>query len=98
MFQGYMNRYANIGREYSINYLKYLYHCDSSLGIMSNKEVEHDEIKDETHELQDDESDIEEEEDEEDESNDLEDIDFDEIEEEVEEEKSDGQDNPDDGS
>ncbi len=58
----------------------------TSFGNMSNKEAERDEIKDETHELQDDESGIVEENDEEQESADGSDeIDFDEIEEDEEE-------------
>jgi hypothetical protein len=60
---------------------------------MSNQDAERDEIKDETHELQDDESDIEEEEEEEEEEKD---IDFeDEDEDESEKENSDPQ--PDNG-
>lgn len=66
----------------------------TSFGNMSNKEAERDEIKDETHELQDDESDMAEETDaEQTGADDLEDLDFDEIEEE--EEETDAEDNSD---
>lgn len=66
----------------------------TSFGNMSNKEAERDEIKDETHELQDDESDIAEETDaEQTGADDLKDLDFDEIEEE--EEETDAEDNSD---
>ena len=45
-----------------ISYSKFLYHlCIVGFDNMSNQDAERDEIKDETHELQDDESDIEEE-------------------------------------
>ncbi len=66
--------------------------CIVGFDNMSNQDAERDEIKDETHELQDDESDIEEEEEEEED----EDIDFeDEVEDESEAEISDPQ--PDNG-
>lgn len=70
-----------------MNDLKFLYHlCIVGFDCMSNQDAERDEIKDETHELQDDESDIEEEEEEEEEN----DIDFeDEDEDKSEEENSD---------
>jgi hypothetical protein len=66
----------------SICYSKFLYHlCIVGFDNMSNQDAERDEIKDETHELQDDESDIEEEEEEEEE----EDIDFEDEDEDVDE-------------
>ena len=68
--------------------------CIVGFDCMSNQEAERDEIKDETHELQDDERDIEEEEEEE-EENDIDFEDEDDDKDKSEEENSDSQ--PDNG-